>query len=929
MKKFEPCLVLCFLLFFWTGVFNARSMDQPFLGRDDFPILVKGDHDYPPYEYINEKGEPDGFNVELFHKLAAELNLDYQLEVGPWSQVRKELENGSIDVLMGMMYSPERAEVIRFGVPHSFMAHGIFTHKDSLITSVSDLSGKEVVVQKGDRMHDFVMEKGLTDQIILTSSQREALQLINEGYHHGALIGTYQGLHHIRKQDLQNVVLKATDIEPQKYSLAVSYENKELLDLLNMALFQLKASGEYDELYQKWFSVYEQYRFWDQYRYIFLFSGLFVLLLVVFVILLRYRIGVVTRNLKKSEEKYRLLVNNQKDLIVKVNPEGKFLFVSPSYCDLFGKEEKTLLGSHYMPLVHEDDRETTAKAMEALYYPPYKIYVEQRAMTRHGWRWLSWSDTAVLDENGSVKEIIGIGQDITIRKRAEEALRESEEKFSLIFRAAPMWISLNELKTGRFIDVNDAFSKITGFEREEVIGKTPLELAITNEESGQALFEKIQKSGKLHSLQMQLGTKQGQAITCILNSELISIKGKEYLLTIVEDITQRIKTEELKYNLELARKTTQIKQTFLSNMSHEMRTPLNGIIGFTNFLSRTSLNAEQQEYLKIITQSSKTLLGLINEVLDLSKIESGEMPISLEKINTRSFKNKLLDTYTISFREKNLKFLLSVSPDFPEWFVFDPQRLDQIMTNLIGNALKFTEEGEINVVFEKISAHQNKDELKISVIDTGMGISPDHQEAIFQEFVQIQDIAGKYTSGTGLGLPISKKIVEKLGGNMGVKSDPGKGSTFWFTMELFSTHNIEPEKKSPSLEKIPLDLSVLVVEDKEINRKVAEMFLKEMGCKVEMAENGLVGYEKVMENHFDIVLMDIQMPVMDGVTAMQELKETGLPLPVIIGLSAAALEGDAEKYISMGMDDYITKPVDTEILYQKMKYWKKKAMEKN
>lgn len=266
-------------------------------------ITVKGDIYYPPFEFINDRGEPDGFNVELFQVIAEMLGLKYELTLGVWNEVRKELENGEIDMLLGVLISEERAKNIKFGIPHSVITHGIFTHKDKDYNTLLALKGKEVVVQEKDLMHDLLLKMRLTDNIITVPGQLEALTLIDAGEHDAALVGNYQGAHLLNEHKLTNVRIRSQKIKPYKYAMAVNADNDELLWLLNMALYQLKATGEYDKIYNKWFSVYERKDFFAENRNLFIFIGIALAALAIFVILLRVRVAYATKELKLAKER--------------------------------------------------------------------------------------------------------------------------------------------------------------------------------------------------------------------------------------------------------------------------------------------------------------------------------------------------------------------------------------------------------------------------------------------------------------------------------------------------------------------------------------------------------------------------------------------------------------------------------------------------
>jgi len=315
LRKLSWCKRLTSVIVVVTTLTSSTIPDQ---GRELTPvpdyrpghILVKGDQHYPPFEFINEKGEPDGFNVELFTALSKMLGLQYTLELGPWQEVRTDLENGDCDVLLGLMVSEERAEKMTFGTPHNLMTHGIFARKGATFKTLADLKGKEVVVQEKDLMHDLLLQKQITQKIITVPSQLEALQLIARGKHDAALIGNFQGEHLISKHKIGNIRMTSGEIQPYYYAMAVHPDREELLWLLNLGLYQLKESGEYTNIYNKWFGVYEKRSFLNTYKPHLITGAAAILLLLLFIFLLRYRVKRVTRQLKaakiKAEESDKL-----------------------------------------------------------------------------------------------------------------------------------------------------------------------------------------------------------------------------------------------------------------------------------------------------------------------------------------------------------------------------------------------------------------------------------------------------------------------------------------------------------------------------------------------------------------------------------------------------------------------------------------------
>ncbi len=392
----------------------------------------------------------------------------------------------------------------------------------------------------------------------------------------------------------------------------------------------------------------------------------------------------------------------------------------------------------------------------------------------------------------------------------------------------------------------------------------------------------------------------------------------------VFDITERKENEEtLRIAKEKAEVSAKAKELFLANTSHEIRTPMNAIVGIIELLSKTKLTDSQLEYLDIIEKSTGNLLNIINDILDISKIESNKLQIEKSSFLMRSIVDSIIDTNKIKANEKGIELRLQFLPgDDAYALIGDSLRIGQVLQNLISNAVKFTPKGWVELSLSLLSQTDKIIKIKFEVKDTGIGINPEKLQAIFDEFSQADTSTTRIYGGTGLGLSISKWLVELMGGELKVNSIPDIGSSFYFELEL--EKDLAPQTgKTPvgeakQGEKDLSGISVLLVEDQEFNQFVAKRFLEGMHAKVDIASNGKVAIEKLTENDFDVVLMDIQMPVMDGVEATYFIRQhmpapkSGVP---VIALTAHALKGDDKKYMSAGMDGYLSKPFSSDNLY--------------
>jgi PAS domain S-box-containing protein len=914
MNFFKLFLVISLIVL--PGLFYYNKAN----GRPDLvaPIKATGDRNYPPYEFINEDGEPDGFNIELLNAIQRVTGLNIQVELVPWMQALEKMRNKEVDMLTGVMYSNRMGAYIRFSVPYVNFSHALFVRQGSPIRTIDDLRGMEVIVRAEGRLYEYLIETGLTDYIIGVGSQVASLERLSNGYHDAAILGEIQGQYLLEHLGYTNLEMHSLDIISFPYSFGIQHDNLDLLAAINSGIAELMATGEYHSIYRRWFVQYEPRDFWPRNRNFVIGLGIFLSILFAFIILLRHRVKVATHHLHESEQRYRNIFHNDHSVMLLIDPgTEQIVDANPAAEKFYGWSYRQLTSmkiSQINLLTPKEVREQMQKAKEKkennFKFRHILSNGEQRDVEVH-------SGSIILKKKNLLFSII---HDVTDRNQALEQNKSWQNLLQYIITHAPSTISVHDLKM-KYIFVSDRYLKSYGL-KEDILGKTPEEVLPDYKEKWEYIYKKALEGEATKEDEDQLmkpdGTLEFIRWRCLpWYTPDGSVAG---FITYMEIITERKKAEELRYNLEIAKKTTQIKQTFLASLSHEMRTPLNGIIGLANYLAKSDLNEEQAKHLRIIIDSSKTLLQLINQVLDLSKIESGQMTTIIEEVSAFKLVEKLYNSFDFLFKEKGVQYSINVHDNFPSTFIYDEQQLLQVLNNLISNALKFTDQGEVKVDFtRKVNQHQ-QEELLVSISDTGTGIDEEYHDTVFMEFIQVHDPKKTNYSGTGLGLPISKKIVESLGGEMGLKSKKGKGSTFWFTIipEKITEKPIDTVEEIQSF--LPLELSVLLVEDKKVNRIVAELLLSDMGCSVQIAENGLVAVEKVKHNDFDVILMDIQMPVMDGIMATIKLRSMGIKLPPIIGLSAEAMEGDAEKYIQMGMDDYITKPIDANILYKKLKF---------
>jgi PAS domain S-box-containing protein len=534
----------------------------------------------------------------------------------------------------------------------------------------------------------------------------------------------------------------------------------------------------------------------------------------------------------------------------------------------------------------------------------------------------------IFDTKGVINEISGIATDITAKKQSELDLLESEEMFRNIFNSFQD-IYFRCDTQGNLTMISPSVYELLGYEPEKVMGKNITDYYLYNTRI-KDLIRQLVKYKSVRNFEASVIKENGQLLQCICNIRLIYGKNRKPIEIegVARDITELKRTNlALLHAKEVAEKSLKVKERFLSNMSHEIRTPMNGVIGMVDLLASTDLNTEQLNYVEVIRKSSHTLLTILNDILDLSKIEAGKMSLRKFPVRLRDVIDKLYALFSQQANTQQILFSYQINPDLPEYILADETRLLQILSNLTSNAIKFTDKGgRVDVLVSKVSSQERKHLIKVEVIDSGIGIEEEQLEKLFSSFSQLDSSLTKSYGGTGLGLVISKELSGLMNGDIGVESQPGVGSNFWFTFEADEAEAaevIEQENEENSLLQHQFfnghAPKVLLVDDNDINRQVASTILLKAGCKVDVAINGYDAIKKIKNHPYQVVFMDIQMPEMDGITATAEIKKMNLsPQPIIIAMTAYSMQDERQSILEAGLDDYLAKPIKANNLIKKV-----------
>ncbi len=639
--------------------------------------------------------------------------------------------------------------------------------------------------------------------------------------------------------------------------------------------------------------------------------------------------------LRESEQRWRSLTEALPQLVWSAMPDGACDYFSTQWTEHTGVPEPDLLGWRWLEVLHPDDREPTRRLWTDSVAGRGPYDVEYRVRRSDGvYRWFKTRGTPIRDSAGRVIKWFGTCTDISDLRQTEEALRESEERFRGTFENAAVGIVHSD-PAGRFLRVNGTYCAIVGYSREELLQMT-LQDIIHPEEL--AAFAELYASSFTRGESPAFGwerrylRKDGSTVWVdVFASFQRDASGRPaYAIAAVQDISERKRLEgELRKAKDVAEAANRAKDEFLANVSHEIRTPMNAILGMTELVLDTPLDEDQRQGLKTVKSAADSLLGLINDLLDFSKIEAGKLELVPGDFSLRGAVGDTLRALAVRAHKKGLELVYQVQPDVPDALIGDASRLRQVLLNLAGNAVKFTDEGEVVVRVEiegdspPPSPGAEEVRLRFTVRDTGIGIPPDQQERIFRAFEQEDASITRRYGGTGLGLTIAARLVGLMGGTITVDSVPGRGSTFAFTARFGrQPHPPEPEPAQPPVSLH--DLPVLVVDDNATNRHILEEWLRGWQMDPTAVGDGMAAMDALWHRAangrpYALVLLDARMPGADGLTVAAMIRERAeLAATRIILLTSGERPGDPARFRELRIDAQLLKPVQQDELLETM-----------
>jgi len=648
--------------------------------------------------------------------------------------------------------------------------------------------------------------------------------------------------------------------------------------------------------------------------------------------------------LHESEERFKLAFQFAGTGMAIVGLDGAWLRVNPSLCEIVGYTEEELFQKTFADITHPDDLERDLAHVRDLIEGRSRSYqMEKRYIHRDGHVvWIRLNASLVRDAAGAPLYFISQIEDITARKNAERELRSIQQFQETILKGISHGVHGVDC-LGDIVFENPAAVKMLGWGETNMVGmpahptmhhhrpdgtpypvgECPIHATLLDGQYRHVNDEVFwRKDGTSFPVEYSVGP---------IRSETGEITGA---VVVFIDITERKRAEdELRAAKEAAEAATKIKSEFLANMSHEIRTPMNGVVGMTGLLLDTALDAEQRTFAETIRSSADSLLKIIDDILDFSKIEAGKLTFEELAFDLRETVEGTLGMLAGPAQAKGIALAGFIDPAVPVHLRGDPGRVRQVLTNLVSNAIKFTNHGTVSLGVNTTPGAAGKVTLRFEVKDTGIGISTETQKRLFQAFVQADGSTRRKFGGTGLGLAICRQLVEQMGGSIGIESALGKGSTFWFTARFARQSPAElPEAAGPGKPSaaaaskkgavqapaaVPGRVRILVAEDNIVNQRVAIGQLAKLGCTGDTVANGFEALDALQRIPYDIILMDCQMPGMDGFQATREirLRERGRRHVWIIAMTANTMSGDRDACITAGMDDYIGKPTRVEELH--------------
>jgi len=881
-------------------------------------IRVGVDPSWPPIEYFDDRGVYSGIAsdyVRLFES-TFKVKAEYDSSLS-WAEVIKRVKEGRIDVLPAVSITPQREQYLNFTEPYLRFPYVIFMRHDAqLITGLNELTDKTIVVERNYANHELLKSNHPEIKLLLVDDTEQALSALSLG-DADAYMGNLAATSHIILQTGRtNIKVAAPTPYSNDLAFAVRKDLRLLPDILQAFLNSVTVEQS-NAFKKRWFSI--QYEHLMDYALLWKSIGisLFVLFLVSLWLWLLNR---QKKALRISEERFRLVMNATREGIWDWDLPSDKVYYSPGFYSMLGYAENDFPGADgaWLDLLHPEDYEKTKNALNRIIDNRDTRYaLEFRMKHKSGqYRDVQSMGSLVLDHLGNPVRSLGSLTDITDKKNAQKKLKQREQQLKAIIDTIPLVIIIAN-DDGNIVFANKQTNKEIGI-KDGAVGLN-MQSFYENPEDRKKLFTLYKENGRVDALPMRYKNTAGEINEGIISMMPVYFDGGIKNLGVWVNLTDRVNLERelvnAKVQADIANKT---KSSFLANMSHEIRTPMNAIIGLSHLVLNTELNARAQDYITKIHSSAHALLGIINEILDFSKIEAGKLEIECTRFQLDDVLEKLSSLIALRVEEKGLEIVFSVDPDISDNLLGDPLRLGQVLTNLVQNAVKFTETGEILVEIRCLEHQANSETLEFSVTDTGIGIDSDEVQHLFEAFSQVDESYTRRFDGTGLGLAICQKLIGLMGGAISVDSTPEKGSRFSFEL---SFKTLDAGERP-----VTIDFTgkhALVVDDNDTARQAIALMLSSFAFTVHTAASGEQALQKIHEisalnqQHVDLVLLDSTLPGLSALATANKISETSARYkkPKIILLSTNDPEAIQQQAEFTEPDSFLVKPISPSMLF--------------